>query len=142
MARFDLTLFNQFLTQQEASPRAVINQELQAKHKNFQLSVADFSEIAEERNQLFMEHHLLDFSWQNTHTIAYFLVSEPLFYKSDYLEHLSVCQAIFYYLRAHHSGQMTDQEILEEIQERYQEYQGDLEMLQGSFEDFPDWEEK
>ncbi|WP_258956395.1 hypothetical protein [Enterococcus malodoratus] len=43
-------------------------------------------------------------------------------------------------MRAYHPGQITDQEIIDEIQRRYQTYQGDLEMLQGSFEDFPDME--
>ena len=38
--------------------------------------------------------------------------------------------------------QITDQEILEEIERRYQKYQGDVEALQGSFEDFPELEEE
>lgn len=140
MTQFDLSLFNQYLSERKEEPRTKINQELQVSSKSYQLSAADFSELAEERNQLFKEHHLLDFSWENSQALAGFLVTEPLFYKSDYLEHLSVCQAIFYYLRAYHPGQITDQEIIDEIQRRYQTYQGDLEMLQGSFEDFPDME--
>ncbi|HCM87553.1 MULTISPECIES: DUF6323 family protein [Enterococcus] len=140
MTQFDLSLFNQYLSERKEEPRTKINQELQVSSKSYQLSAADFSELAEERNQLFKEHHLLDFSWGNSQALAGFLVTEPLFYKSDYLEHLSVCQAIFYYLRAYHPGQITDQEIIDEIQRRYQTYQGDLEMLQGSFEDFPDME--
>ncbi|EOH75068.1 DUF6323 family protein [Enterococcus malodoratus] len=140
MTQFDLSLFNQYLSERKEEPRTKINQELQVSNKSYQLSAADFSELAEERNQLFKEHHLLDFSWENSQALAGFLVTEPLFYKSDYLEHLSVCQAIFYYLRAYHPGQITDQEIIDEIQRRYQTYQGDLEMLQGSFEDFPDME--
>lgn len=140
MTQFDLSLFNQYLSERKEEPQAKINQQLQVSSKSYQLSAADFSELAEERNQLFKEHHLLDFSWENSQALAGFLVTEPLFYKSDYLEHLSVCQAIFYYLRAYHPGQITDQEIIDEIQRRYQTYQGDLEMLQGSFEDFPDME--
>ncbi|MGO3602725.1 MAG: DUF6323 family protein [Enterococcus malodoratus] len=140
MTQFDLSLFNQYLSERKEEPRTKINQELQVSSKSYQLSAADFSELAEERNQLFKEHHLLDFSWENSQALAGFLVTELLFYKSDYLEHLSVCQAIFYYLRAYHPGQITDQEIIDEIQRRYQTYQGDLEMLQGSFEDFPDME--
>ncbi|WP_251867287.1 DUF6323 family protein [Enterococcus malodoratus] len=140
MTQFDLSLFNQYLSERKEEPRTKINQELQVSNKSYQLSAADFSELAEERNQLFKEHHLLDFSWENSQALAGFLVTEPLFYKSDYLEHLSICQAIFYYLRGYHPGQITDQEIIDEIQRRYQTYQGDLEMLQGSFEDFPDME--
>lgn len=141
MTQFDLTLFNQFLAQQNDNPRTAINHALQANQKSFQLSVADFSELAEERKQLFTEHHLVDFSWQNAQALAGFLAEEAIFYKSDFLEHLSVCQVLFYYLRSYHSGHVTDQEILEAIEGRYQKYQGDLDMLQGSFEDFPELEE-
>lgn len=142
MGEFDMTLFNQFLSQQTEEPRTMINRQLQKHHKNYQLTVADFSDLTEERNQLFKEHRLLDFIWQNSQQLALFLMDEPLFYKCDYLEHLSVCQAIFYYLRAYHPGQTTDQEIIEEIARRYQQFQGDLEQLQGSFEDFPGLEEE
>ncbi|MGM0169557.1 hypothetical protein IGI39_003873 [Enterococcus sp. AZ135] len=141
MSKFDLSLFNQFLSQQKENPRSVINQELKANHKAFQLSIEDFSEISEERKQLFKEHHLMDFSWANSQSIGSFLVSEPIFYKSDYLAHYSILQAVFYYLRSYHPGGITDQEIMEEIERRYQKYQGDVEMLQGSFEDFPELEE-
>ncbi|MDU5333377.1 DUF6323 family protein [Enterococcus sp.] len=141
MTKFDLTLFNYFLTEQTEESRTQINQQLLKNHKSYQLSAADFSEIAEERKQLFKEHHLIDFSWDNSQLVANFLASEPILYRSDYVEHLSVCQAIFYYLRAYHSYQVTDQEILEEIERRYRKYDSDLEMLQGSFEDFPELEE-
>lgn len=140
MVKFDVLLFNQFLSDRQEEPRKKINQALQKRHAGFQLSEADFSDLAEERNQLFNENQLIDFSWNNSQTIANFLVTEPLFYKSDYLQHLSVCQAIFYYLRAYHPSQVTDLEILEDIERRYQKYQGDLETLQGSFEDFPELE--
>lgn len=138
MEQFDLTLFNRFLSEQKEEPREKINQQLQKSHKNYQLSAADITEIAEERTQLFKDHHLLDFSWENSQLVASFLASEPILYRSDFLEHFSVCQAIFYYLRAYHPSQVGDQEILEEIELRYQKYDGDLEMLQGSFEDFPE----
>lgn len=141
MAQFDLSLFNQFLSEALEEPRETLNQQLQAQNKHYQLSVADFTEIAEERNQLFQDHHLLDFRWDNTLTLARFLATEPILYKSDYLEHLAACQAIFYYLRAYHPGQVADQAILEDIEERYRKYQGDLELLQGSFEDFPEGED-
>lgn len=140
MTQFDTSLFNQFLSLQTDDPQTKIN-ELLLNHKNFELSVADFSELTEERNKLFQEHHLLDFSWQNTQAIAGFLAKEQIYYKREYLEQLLVCQSIFYYLRAYHSGHITDQEILATIQQRYQKYQGDLELLQGSFEDFPVLEE-
>lgn len=141
MKEFDLSLFNNILTEQTEELRTKINQQLLKNQKNYQLSAADFSEIAAERKQLFKEHHLIDFSWDNSQLVASFLASEPIFYRSDYVEHLSVCQAIFYYLRAYHSNQVTDQEIIEEIERRYRKYDGDLEMLQGSFEDFPELEE-
>lgn len=142
MSNFDVSLFNQFLSEQKEEPRTTINQVLQVNHKSFQLSVADFREIAEERKQHFKNYHLLDFSWENAQTVAHFLAKEPFSYKSDYLEHFSICQELFYYLRAYHSGSITDQEILEEIERRYQKYQGDIEALQGSFEDFPELEEE
>lgn len=137
MADFDLTLFNQLLAVQKEELRTAINQVLQTNHKSFQLSVEDFTEIAEERAQLFKDHHLLDFSWENSQTVARFLAEQPIYYKSEYMEQYSICQALFYYLRAYHPGQVSDQDILEEIERRYQKYQGDLDLLQGSFEDFP-----
>lgn len=142
MSNFDLSLFNQFLSEQTEEPRTTINQMLQVNHKSFQLTVADFTEIAEERKQHFKDHHLFDFSWEKSQAVAGFLAKEALFYKSDYLEHFSICQELFYYLRAYHSGAITDQEILEEIERRYEKYQGDIETLQGSFEDFPELEEE
>ena len=137
MTNFDLSLFNQLLAEQKEETRTTINQALQANHKSFQLSVAEFTEIAEERAQLFKDHHLLDFSWENSQTVARFLAEQPIYYKSEYMEHYSICQALFYYLRAYHPGQVSDQDILEEIEQRYQKFQGDLDLLQGSFEDFP-----
>ena len=138
MTNFDLSLFNQLLAEQKEETRTTINQALQANHKSFQLSVAEFTEIAEERAQLFKDHHLFDFSWENSQTVARFLAEQPIYYKSEYMEHYSICQALFYYLRAYHLGKVSDQDILEEIERRYQKYQGDLDLLQGSFEDFPD----
>lgn len=138
MTNIDLSLFNQLLIGQKEAPRTAINQVLQQTHRGFQLSIVDFSEIAEERAKLFKEHHLLDFSWENSQAVACFLAEQPIYYKSEYMEHYSICQALFYYLRAYHPGQVSDQDILEEIERRYQKYQGDLDLLQGSFEDFPD----
>ena len=122
----------------------------QSKRKNReQRSIKCFKSITKAFNyrwrilgKSLRNYHLLDFSWENSQTVAHFLAKEPFSYKSDYLEHFSICQELFYYLRAYHSGSITDQEILEEIERRYQKYQGDVEALQGSFEDFPELEEE
>lgn len=141
MKRFDSTLFNQSLSEQAPDVNLQINQWLKRGNKTYQLSLADFTAITDERKALFEEHHLVDFSWGNTNYFASFLALEPLFYKREYVTHLSACQSIFYYLRAYHSGSVTDEEIREAIEARYREYQGDLDRLIGSFEDFPALEE-
>ncbi|WP_430621868.1 DUF6323 family protein [Enterococcus sp. DIV0800] len=137
MGRFDPALFNEFLQKNLESPRVEINRLLRANHKNFQLSVGDIQLLNQERQQLFKDYHLVDFSWQNTQALADFLAKERIYYRRDYVEQLNVCQSIFYYLRSYHSSGVTDQEIIETIQQSYEVYHGDLEQLQGFFEDFP-----
>lgn len=138
--KFDVSLFNSLLPVPIEALQHLINDALVKANKPYQLTITELKGLAEERKQLFEEHQIVDFSWASTESLALFLSSEALFYKGDYLAAVSVCQAIFYYLREYHTGQVTDHEILEAIEARYENCEGNLELLMGSFEDDPELE--
>lgn len=132
MTKYDLMLFKE---KDKLQMVQKVNQVLQENNQSFALSTTDVKQVLDNRKQALVDHHLIDFSLDNTLHMMEQAAKEQRMSKSEYLNMVEVLQESFYYL---HSLQPVEDEALwEMIWEIYQKFDGNLEYLQGYIEDFP-----
>lgn len=133
MAKYDLMLFNE---EDKLQMVQKVNQVLQENNQSFALSTTDVKQVLDNRKQALVDHHLIDFSLDNTLHLMEQAAKQQRMSKSEYLNMVEVLQESFYYL--HSIQPIEDEALWEMIWEIYQKFDGNLEYLQGYIEDFPD----
>ncbi|MGM0241086.1 DUF6323 family protein [Enterococcus sp. AZ103] len=133
MGNFDITLFNQVLPVTIKKVEDELNQ-LTVK-KGFALQAAEVENLLVERNQLFLENHLIDFGLDNVIYLAEEILREEVWGKRDFLEKLADVMEIFYYLRGNENQSISDDELIEGIGKVAAFYEGNMDRVKGYFED-------
>lgn len=133
MKNFDITLFNQVLPATIIPFADQLNQ-LTIK-KGFTLQTTDVENLLVERNQLFLENHLIDFALDNVVYLAEEILSGEIWDKRDFLEKLADIMEIFYYLRGQENQAISDDELIEGIGKAANFYEGNMDRVKGYFED-------
>lgn len=136
MEDYGLTLFNSVsLDYRTDSVRQELN--LRVTGRNFQFSVIEVANLLEQRKQILLDNHLIDFSLENLLFMTEYLSDDLTLTQSGLVSNLLDCQEIFYYLRMTGNSGVSDEVISEKLFTVYADCQGDLNQVRGYFEDYP-----
>lgn len=133
MLKCDMALFN---SDEKRQLTQKINQALRINNQFFALSVAEVEQVLDSRRQALIEHHLIDFSLTNTLHCMEQIAKDRRMSKSEYVSTVEILQESFYYL--HSLQSVEDEKIWSFIWAIYEEFDGNLEYVQGYIEDFPE----